>query len=92
MNHVLAAADHIPTLEKTMLTCFVSNAHARRFYEKLGFDVDESSPRPRRLRDKVIEPEYVILCRRTNKRSGGADTAATAAAAEHQEKRRKNEA
>ena len=87
MDHVTTAADNIPTLEKTMLTCFVSNAHARRFYERLGFAVDESSPRPRRLRDKVIEPEYVILCRRTNK---GADV--TDGGGEHQEKRAKNAA
>ncbi|KAJ4164447.1 hypothetical protein LMH87_006123 [Akanthomyces muscarius] len=86
MDHVTTAADNIPTLEKTMLTCFVSNAHARRFYEKLGFDVDQSSPRPRRLRDKVIEPEYVILCRRTNKGADQTD------GGEHQEKRTKNTA
>ncbi|OAQ99817.1 hypothetical protein LLEC1_02911 [Akanthomyces lecanii] len=87
MDHVTAAADGIPTLEKTMLTCFVSNARARRFYEKLGFDVDESSPRPRRLRDKVIEPEYVILCRRTSK---GADATDGGGGGEHQDKRTKH--
>ncbi|KAJ3488869.1 hypothetical protein NLG97_g6106 [Lecanicillium saksenae] len=92
MGHVTAAADRIETLEKTMLTCFVSNAHARRFYENLGFDVDESSPRPRRLRrDKVIEPEYVILYKRT-KRGGGDDGDAEAQGQEgegekHKEKR-----
>ncbi|TQV98647.1 hypothetical protein V2A60_007636 [Cordyceps javanica] len=67
MGHVTAAADRIGALDKTMLTCFVANAHARRFYERLGFDVDESSPRPRRLRDRVVEPEYVILCRSTSR-------------------------
>lgn len=71
MGHVTAAADRIPTLEKTMLTCFVRNAHARGFYERLGFAEDESSPRPRRLRGKVVEPEYIIMARRTDKERGG---------------------
>ncbi|PMB65917.1 hypothetical protein BM221_008116 [Beauveria bassiana] len=63
--HVTTAADRIGALHKTMLTCFTANARARRFYEKLGFAVDDSSPRPRRLRDKVVEPEYVIMYRPT---------------------------
>lgn len=88
MDYVTTAADNIPTLEKTMLTCFVSNEHARRFYQRLGFDVDESSPRPRKLRGKVIEPEYVILCRRTIKGGAGA----TDGGGEHQEERIKNAA
>ncbi|KAM0667487.1 hypothetical protein ACQRIU_003352 [Beauveria bassiana] len=65
MSHVTTAADRIGALHKTMLTCFTANARARRFYEKLGFAVDDSSPRPRRLRDKVVEPEYVIMYRPT---------------------------
>lgn len=83
MRHVLAAADAIPALEKTMLTCFVANEHARRFYERLGFEVDESSPGTRRLRGgKVFEPDYVIMSKRTRRRleadgeeQGGDDTA-----------------
>ncbi|KAJ6779981.1 hypothetical protein PWT90_03359 [Aphanocladium album] len=94
MSHVTTVADRIDGLEKTMLTCFVSNAHARRFYEKLGFGVDESSPQARRLRrDKVIEPEYVILCKRTTGREG--EAAADAEEDEddkHPEKRIKKQA
>lgn len=49
-------------LEQAMLTCFCSNAAAVRCYNALGYAVDESSPRPRRLRSGVIhEPDYMIL-------------------------------
>ncbi|KAJ5543273.1 hypothetical protein N7535_005701 [Penicillium sp. DV-2018c] len=49
-------------LEKAMLTVFKSNNVARRFYERLGYEVDEFSPRPRRLRNGTIkEYGYLIL-------------------------------
>lgn len=51
-----------------MLTCFVSNERARRFYEKLGFGVDECSPRERKLRGKLIVPDYVIMSKRVKRR------------------------
>ncbi|KAK8146090.1 hypothetical protein G3M48_003627 [Beauveria asiatica] len=97
MSHVTTAADRIGALHKTMLTCFTANTRARRFYEKLGFAVDDSSPRPRRLRDKVVEPEYVILYRPTRSDDDAdvhVDVDVDAAAAadegdEHQQKRAK---
>lgn len=93
MAHVTAAADRIATLEKTMLTCFVSNAHARRFYERLGFEVDDSSPRARRLRgEKVIEPEYVILSRRTTREEKDGEAATDDKGDGHQDKRAKRTA
>ncbi|CAG8228840.1 unnamed protein product [Penicillium olsonii] len=49
-------------LEKVMLTVFRSNGVATRFYERLGYGVDEYSPGPRRLRNGTIkEPDYLIL-------------------------------
>lgn len=52
-------------LEQAMLTCFCSNAAATRCYNALGYVVDESSPRPRRLRSGVVhEPDYMILSKR----------------------------
>ncbi|KAJ5175230.1 uncharacterized protein N7482_001107 [Penicillium canariense] len=52
-------------LEKAMLTVFKSNAAARRFYEKGGYEVDEYSPQPRRLRNGTIkEFDYLILSKR----------------------------
>lgn len=52
-------------LEKAMLTVFKANATARRFYEKDGYEVDEYSPQPRRLRNGTIkEFDYLILSKR----------------------------
>ncbi|KGO75689.1 Acyl-CoA N-acyltransferase [Penicillium italicum] len=49
-------------LEKSMLTVFKSNENARRFYERLGYEVDEYSPRPRILRNGTIKDvDYLIL-------------------------------
>lgn len=47
---------------KAMLTVFVENKGAMKFYEKLGYEKDEFSPAPRRLRNGVIKnPTYLIL-------------------------------
>ncbi|CAI7663227.1 unnamed protein product [Penicillium glandicola] len=49
-------------LKKAMLTVFKSNEIARRFYERLGYELDEYSPRPRKLRNGTIKDvEYLIL-------------------------------
>lgn len=49
-------------VEKAMLTVFKSNGVATRFYERLGYGVDEYSPGPRRLRNGTVkEPDYLIL-------------------------------
>ncbi|MCJ1402781.1 hypothetical protein MMC11_006002 [Xylographa trunciseda] len=49
-------------VEKAMLTVFVANEGARRFYKRLGYDVDEFSPEERKLRGGVVVvPDYVIL-------------------------------
>jgi N-alpha-acetyltransferase 40 len=52
-------------LKKVMLTVFKSNTIARRFYEKLGFRVDEYSPKPRLLRSgRMKEPDHLILSKK----------------------------
>ncbi|KAL1847424.1 N alpha-acetyl-transferase [Paecilomyces lecythidis] len=54
-------------LEKAMLTVFKANAVASKFYERLGYEVDEYSPQPRKLRNGTIkEPDYVILSKPLN--------------------------
>jgi ribosomal protein S18 acetylase RimI-like enzyme len=52
-------------LEKAMLTVFKSNDVACRFYERLGYVLDEYSPRPRKLRNGTVkEVDYMILSKR----------------------------
>lgn len=47
---------------KAMLTVFVENKGALKFYEKLGYVKDEFSPAPRKLRNGVMKnPTYLIL-------------------------------
>jgi hypothetical protein len=48
-------------VEKVMLTCFLSNEHAHRFYKKRGYVADVCSPEDRRTRNKVVKPDYVIM-------------------------------
>lgn len=58
------AAAGVDGVAKTMLTCFVANARARRFYRALGYAVDASSPPARPLRrGRAVAPDYVILSR-----------------------------
>ncbi|KAF6822852.1 GNAT family acetyltransferase NAT4 [Colletotrichum plurivorum] len=65
MDIQIAVARSIPIVEKVMLTCFVANASARAFYDKLGFERDAISPPERKLRfGKVFVPDYVIMSRR----------------------------
>ncbi|ERS98467.1 GNAT family acetyltransferase Nat4 [Sporothrix schenckii 1099-18] len=51
-----------PPVEKVMLTCFLSNERALRFYKHEGFMTDASAPTTRRLRrGKTFVPDYTIL-------------------------------
>ncbi|KAK1713414.1 hypothetical protein CaCOL14_009364 [Colletotrichum acutatum] len=72
MDFLVKVAESIPIIEKVMLTCFISNADARAFYEKLGFEIDALSPVERKLRfGKVFVPDYVIMSKRVrDKRKG----------------------
>lgn len=48
-------------VEKSMLTVFRANKRAVAIYESLGYEEDEFSPGPRRLRNGTVkEPSYVI--------------------------------
>ncbi|KAL4954748.1 acyl-CoA N-acyltransferase [Aspergillus filifer] len=49
-------------LEKTMLTVFKANKCAIKFYERIGYEEDENSPRPRKLRTGTVkEADYLIM-------------------------------
>lgn len=55
-------ASNLPPITKVMLTCFISNQRGINFYKRLGFEKDDISPEPRKLRyGKVFTPDYVIL-------------------------------
>ncbi|KAI0881408.1 acyl-CoA N-acyltransferase [Annulohypoxylon maeteangense] len=55
-------AVNTPPIEKVMLTCYLSNERALAFYKKAGFEKDEISPEPRKLRfGKEFIPDYVIM-------------------------------
>lgn len=57
-----SVATSIVSVEKVMLTCFLSNKSGLEFYYKLGFEKDEISPEPRKLRfGKQSVPDFVIL-------------------------------
>lgn len=64
-----SVAVNTPPIEKVMLTCFLSNENALKFYQKLGFVKDDVSPVPRKLRGgKIVDPDYVILSKVVAKR------------------------
>ncbi|KAK4152199.1 N-alpha-acetyltransferase 40 [Chaetomidium leptoderma] len=55
-------AANLPPITKVMLTCFVANQRGLDFYKKLGFEKDDISPGPRKLRyGKIFNPDYVIM-------------------------------
>lgn len=60
-------AKNLPPITKVMLTVFVANQRAHRFYQKLGFEQDAISPVPRRLRfGKIFTPDYIIMSKRVS--------------------------
>ena len=62
MSFLETIAANVPTVNKVMLTCFLCNTKGLEFYKRIGFEKDEISPEPRKLRfGKVFEPDYVIL-------------------------------
>lgn len=66
-------------VEKVMLTCFLYNVRARKFYAKMGYVVDESSPRDRVTRKKTVRVDHVILskCLRSDAIAGSGHDAVT---------------
>lgn len=59
---IMEMAGRRAEVAKAMLTVFVENKGALKFYEKLGYEKDEFSPAPRKLRNGVMKnPTYLIL-------------------------------
>lgn len=63
-NHLMHVADLLAQtmgLAKVMLTCFLCNEKAHRFYTEHGFSKDVCSPEDRKTRNKVVAVDYAIL-------------------------------
>ena len=70
MMGVLEEVGRRAEVEKAMLTVFRRNEVAVRFYERLGYGVDEFSPGPKKLRNGVVkEVDYLIMSK--SLRGGG---------------------
>ncbi|KAI0421837.1 acyl-CoA N-acyltransferase [Xylaria grammica] len=62
MSFLGSVASHTPPIKKIMLTCFLSNQRALKFYESAGFSPDPISPVPKKLRyGREFVPDYVIM-------------------------------
>ncbi|KAJ4418053.1 hypothetical protein N0V82_005807 [Gnomoniopsis sp. IMI 355080] len=73
MGFLDEVASNIEVMEKVMLTVFTCNTRAVKFYEHCGFEVDEISPRRRKLRNGIVkEPDYVIMSKRVERCQNGA--------------------
>ncbi|RKF60858.1 putative acyl- n-acyltransferase [Erysiphe neolycopersici] len=65
MKLLESVAAKIPIIEKVMLTCFNRNTRAYRFYTKIGFEIDSSTPPVRYLRNGTkVGADYVIFSKR----------------------------
>lgn len=63
LMHVMHDIARTNGLEMAMLTVFTANEIACQFYNKLGYEVDESSPKDRILRGRKVRADYAILSR-----------------------------
>lgn len=52
---------------KAMLTMFLANEKAARFYTNVGYVVDDFSPKVRTLRNTIVKPDYQILSKDLSK-------------------------
>lgn len=65
MGFHVEIAKNLSPITKVMLTVFLANQRALKFYKKLGFEEDAISPGPRRLRfGKIFTPDYMIMSKR----------------------------
>ncbi|PSR88799.1 acyl-CoA N-acyltransferase [Coniella lustricola] len=65
LSFLETVAANIQVMEKVMLTVFTCNTRAVKFYQRLGFSIDELSPQARKLRNGVVKvPDYAIMSKR----------------------------
>ncbi|KAI5202487.1 hypothetical protein AUEXF2481DRAFT_2955 [Aureobasidium subglaciale EXF-2481] len=72
-RHLFNVVEHVgrtTAMDKSMLTVFKSNTRARNWYASRGYEVDEISPKPRKLRGgRSIESDYEILSKHLHDKS-----------------------
>lgn len=62
MGLLETVARNVEVMEKVMLTVFTCNTRALGFYRRCGFETDDMSPRPRKLRGGIVKyPDYAIM-------------------------------
>ncbi|KAJ4393717.1 hypothetical protein N0V93_002932 [Gnomoniopsis smithogilvyi] len=72
MGFLDIVARNIEVMEKVMLTVFTCNTRAVKFYQRCGFEVDDMSPKRRKLRNGIVkEPDYVIMSKRVERGQDG---------------------
>ena len=62
--HLMKVAEEVGRgvgVAKTMLTVYTSNTKARKFYERLGYSIDDISPADRELRRVIRPADFAIL-------------------------------
>jgi ribosomal protein S18 acetylase RimI-like enzyme len=68
MMHVVEAFAQNVAVSKVMLTVFRTNRRAVDWYTKQGYQEDEYSPGPRKLRNGTVkQPSYIILSKQMNR-------------------------
>lgn len=63
-KRLINIAEHVARkigLDKVMLTCFLSNERALKFYRMQGYDIDSCSPQDRKTRNKILKADYTIM-------------------------------
>lgn len=58
-------AKAVPIVEKVVFSCFSRNKPAVMFYKKLGYGIDEYSPKGRTLRSgQEVEAPYIAMSKK----------------------------
>jgi ribosomal protein S18 acetylase RimI-like enzyme len=63
-KHLMRVAEHVAKetrMDKVILTVYTANENAERFYRSLGYITDETSPPSRKLRRKIVQPDWKVL-------------------------------
>jgi ribosomal protein S18 acetylase RimI-like enzyme len=63
-GHLMKMVEHISReskMDKVILSVFTVNRNAEKFYRGLGYVTDETSPSPKTMRSRTVQPEWLYL-------------------------------